>query len=61
MFSVFVCVYHSAAQGSNPKRPIYAFINLYSNCQQDENEHKEAGIIKKHFSIAVSQPDDNCV
>ena len=25
----FVCTYHPAAQGSNPKHTIYAFFNLY--------------------------------
>ena len=30
--SGFVCTFHAAALGSNPKHTIYAFLKLYLNC-----------------------------
>ena len=42
----FVCAYHPAATGSNPKHTIYTFFNLYCDCNEkkNENKQKEAGI-----------------
>ena len=34
----FVCAYHPAAPGSNPKHTIYAFFNLYWNCNENRTK-----------------------
>ena len=42
--SGFACAFHPAAPGSSPKDTIYAWINLLSTVEKDENKQKEAGI-----------------
>ena len=50
--SGFICAYHPAAPGSNPKHTIYAFFNLYRNCNEKRTKIKKRPglpIFKKRF------------